>query len=117
MSRESWRLRASRTTSLRFRFERRQNSLRMRSRSSSSRMVTALFMSDNVIQMAHTGKWKGENESSRHSKFPLQLREEALCEAVAIGDRHGYKSAIGALLDLLDEAAAFQGDGGDDGFR
>lgn len=47
---------ASRTTSLRLRFERRQNLSSMRSRSESSRMVTACFMSYNVVRT--TGKSK-----------------------------------------------------------
>jgi hypothetical protein len=43
---------ASRTTSLRFRFERRQNLSSVRSRSWSSRMVTAFLMSYNVLQIS-----------------------------------------------------------------
>src|SRR5574340_523333 len=48
---ESCRRKASRTTSLRFRFERRQNFSSIRSRSWSRRIVTAFFMSHKVIQM------------------------------------------------------------------
>ncbi len=47
---ESWRRSASLTTSLRFRFDRRQNLSNIRSRSWSSRMVTAFLMSYNVVQ-------------------------------------------------------------------
>jgi hypothetical protein len=48
---ESCRRSASRTTSLRFRLERRQNLLSIRSRSWSSRIVTAFLMSHNVLQI------------------------------------------------------------------
>lgn len=53
---ESCRRSASRTTSLRFRLERRQNLSSIRSRSWSSRMVTAVLMSHNVLQILFARK-------------------------------------------------------------